>query len=102
MARAHTVQRRVVTTAAAWAVGFILFFLILWMALTSFKTELEAFSTSPKFLFFDWTLENFGIVQERSNYLKFAGNSIVLSLGSTFVGLLCAVPAAWAMAFSPG
>jgi len=102
MARAHTVQRRIFTTAAAWAVGFILFFPILWMALTSFKTELEAFSTPPKFLFFDWTLENFGIVQERSNYLKFAGNSIILSLGSTLVGLVFAVPAAWAMAFSPG
>src|SRR5215510_6832740 len=102
MARAHTVQRRVVTTTAAWAVGFILFFPILWMILTSFKTELEAFSTPTKFLFFEWTLENFSVVQERSIYLKFAGNSIVLSLGSTLVGLLFAVPAAWAMAFSPG
>jgi len=102
MARAHSVQRRAFTTAAAWGAGFILFFPILWMVLTSFKTELEAFSTPPKFLFFDWTLENFGIVQERSNYLKFAGNSIILSLGSTLVGLIFAVPAAWAMAFSPG
>jgi len=102
MARAVSPVRRSVTTVAAWAIGFVIFFPILWMALTSFKTELEAFSTPPKFLFFDWTLENFGIVQQRSNYLKFAGNSIVLSLGSTFVGLLFAVPAAWAMAFSPG
>ena len=102
MARAHSVRRRSLTTAAAWAVGFVIFFPILWMVLTSFKTELEAFSTPPKFLFFEWTLENFGVVQERSNYLKFAGNSIILSLGSTLVGLLFAVPAAWAMAFSPG
>jgi len=102
MARAVSPVRRTVTTVAAWFIGFIIFFPILWMALTSFKTELEAFSTPPKFLFFDWTLENFGIVQERSNYLKFAGNSIILSLGSTLVGLLFAVPAAWAMAFSPG
>ena len=102
MARAHSVQRRTLTTAAAWAIGFVIFFPILWMVLTSFKTELEAFSTPPKFLFFDWTLENFGVVQERSNYLKFAGNSIILSLGSTLVGLAFAVPAAWAMAFSPG
>jgi len=102
MARAYTAQRRIFTTAAAWIIGFLIFFPILWMVLTSFKTELEAFSTPPKFLFFDWTLENFGIVQERSNYLKFAGNSIILSLGSTLVGLIFAVPAAWAMAFSPG
>ena len=102
MARAHSVRRRSLTTAAAWAVGFVIFFPILWMVLTSFKTELEAFSTPPKFLFFEWTMENFGVVQERSNYLKFAGNSIILSLGATLVGLLFAVPAAWAMAFSPG
>jgi sorbitol/mannitol transport system permease protein len=102
MARAHSVQRRALTTVAAWLVGFIIFFPILWMVLTSFKTELEAFSTPPKFLFFEWTTENFGVVQERSNYLKFAGNSIILSVGSTLVGLLFAVPAAWAMAFAPG
>ena len=88
-------------TAAAWLVGFLIFFPILWMILTSFKTELEAFSTPPKFLFFHWTLENFGIVQQRSNYLKFASNSIILSVGSTIVGILFGVPAAWAMAFSP-
>jgi sorbitol/mannitol transport system permease protein len=102
MARASSLRRRTATTAAGWIVGFLIFFPILWMVLTSFKTELEAFSTPPKFLFFHWTLENFGIVQERSNYLRFAANSIILSLGSTLLGLLFAVPAAWAMAFAPG
>jgi sorbitol/mannitol transport system permease protein len=102
MARASSLRRRTVTTAAGWIVGFLIFFPILWMVLTSFKTELEAFSTPPKFLFFHWTLENFGIVQERSNYLRFAANSIILSVGSTLLGLLFAVPAAWAMAFAPG
>jgi len=101
MARAVSVRRLTLMTAAAWLVGFLIFFPILWMILTSFKTELEAFSTPPKFLFFHWTLENFGIVQQRSNYLKFAGNSIILSVGSTIVGILFGVPAAWAMAFSP-
>ena len=102
MARASSLQRRVTTTAAGWIVGFLIFFPILWMVITSFTTELEAFSTPPKFLFFHWTLENFGIVQERSDYLRYAGNSIILSLGSTLIGLLFAIPAAWAMAFAPG
>src|SRR5262249_14424158 len=102
MARAYSMRRRALTTVLAWAIGFVIFFPILWMVLTSFKTELEAFSTPPKFLFFDWTLENFGIVQERSNYLKFAGNSIILSFGSTLVGLAFAAPAAWAIASAPG
>jgi sorbitol/mannitol transport system permease protein len=102
MARALSMRRRVVTSAFAWGLGFLIFFPILWTILTSFKTELEAFSIPPKFLFFDWTLENYELVQERSNYLRFAMNSVILSLGATLVSLLFAVPAAWAMAFAPG
>ena len=102
MARAHSVQRKTVTTAASWLVGLIIFFPILWMAVTSFKTELEAVNIPPTFLAFDWTIENYEIVQERSNYLRFVGNSILLAVGSTLVGLLFAIPAAWAMAFAPG
>ena len=56
----------------------------------------------PKFLFFNWTLENYAEVQQRSNYLKFAFNSVVLSVGANLLGLLIAVPAAWSMAFAPG
>lgn len=102
MARAHSVPRRSITTIAAWFFGFMIFFPILWMFLTSFKTELDAFATPPLFLFFDWTTENYAVVQERSDYFHFAMNSILLSLGSTLVGLLFAIPAAWAMAFAPG
>jgi sorbitol/mannitol transport system permease protein len=102
MARAHSVPRRSITTIAAWFFGFVIFFPILWMFLTSFKTELDAFASPPLFLFFDWTTENYAVVQERSDYFHFAMNSILLSLGSTLVGLLFAIPAAWAMAFAPG
>jgi sorbitol/mannitol transport system permease protein len=102
MARAHSVQRKTVTTAASWLIAFIIFFPILWMGITSFKTELEAVNIPPAFLAFDWTIENYEIVQERSNYLRFVGNSILLAVGSTLVGLLFAIPAAWAMAFAPG
>jgi len=102
MARAQSVRRRTITTAASWFCGLVIFFPILWMAVTSFKTELEAVNIPPSFLFFDWTTENYWIVQERSNYLRFVGNSILLSIGSTLVGLLFAIPAAWAMAFAPG
>jgi sorbitol/mannitol transport system permease protein len=101
MARAQSVRRRAITTILAWLIGFLIFFPILWTIITSFKTELEAFSTPPKFLFFEWTTENYGVVQERSNYLRFVTNSLILSIGSTLVALLFAIPAAWAMAFAP-
>jgi len=102
MARAHSLRRRTVTTAVSWLVGFAIFFPILWMGITSFKSELEAVNIPPSFFVFDWTMENYEIVQRRSNYLQFVGNSILLALGSTLVGLLFAIPAAWAMAFAPG
>lgn len=102
MARAQSLRRRTITTVLAWVIGFLIFFPILWTIITSFKTELEAFSTPPKFLFFEWTTENYGIVQERSNYLRFVTNSLILSIGSTLVALLFSIPAAWAMAFAPG
>lgn len=101
MARAVTSQRKLVFTVIAWLIGLTIFFPVLWTILTSFKTEGEAIATPPSFLFFDWTLENYFEVQERSNYLRHAMNSVVISLGSTLLGLLVAIPAAWAMAFSP-
>jgi sorbitol/mannitol transport system permease protein len=101
MALKQTMGKRVGMTALAWAIGGLIFFPILWTFLTSFKSELDAFSMPPKFLFFHWTTENYGEVQSRSNYLLFAYNSIVLSIGANLVGLIVGVPAAWAMAFAP-
>ena len=88
------------TGVFAWFIALLLFFPIFWMFITSFKTELQAISVPPS-LFFEPTLENFGIVQERSNYLKHAFNSVVTSFGSTLIALIIGVPAAYAMAFNP-
>jgi sorbitol/mannitol transport system permease protein len=101
MARAVTQQRKIINTAAAWVVGFLIFFPILWTILTSFKTEAQAIADPPIFLGFDWTLENYTEVLERSNYGRFLWNSIIIAGGSTFLGILIAVPAAWSMAFVP-
>ena len=101
MARRVSTTHKLVTTIAAWIVGFVIFFPILWMMLASFKTELEAFAIPPSFLFFHWTTENYAAVQERSDYLHHAINSIVIAGGSTLIALLIAIPAAWSMAFAP-
>jgi sorbitol/mannitol transport system permease protein len=101
MARAISHQRKTLNTLVAWSIGFVIFFPILWTILTSFKTEAQAINDPPLFLFFDWTLENYAIVQERSNYMRFLWNSIFLACGSTVLGIIIAVPAAWSMAFVP-
>tara|TARA_E500000075_G_scaffold78734_1_gene70853 strand:- start:1047 stop:1877 length:831 start_codon:yes stop_codon:yes gene_type:complete len=101
MARAVSFNRKTINTALAWAIGLLIFFPILWTILTSFKTEGQAIADPPIFLMFDWTLENYAIVQERSDYLKFLTNSVIIAGGSTLLGILVAVPAAWSMAFVP-
>ncbi len=101
MARTVTTQRKIINTVAAWAIGLLIFFPILWTILTSFKTEATAIADPPVFLFFDWTLENYAVVQERSNYMRFLWNSVIVAGGSTILGIIIAVPAAWSMAFVP-
>ena len=88
----------VVIGALSWLVEVLIFFPIFWMFLTSFKTEIDAFATPPT-LFFTPTLENYTLINERSDYWHFAWNSVVTSLGSTFIGMVIAIPAAYSMAF---
>ena len=88
----------VVRTAVAWLVTLLLFFPLGWLLLMAFKTELQAISVPPLF-FFTPTLDNFREVQERSDYLLYAQNSIVTSVLSTLIGLAIAAPAAYSMAF---
>ncbi|MCM8737762.1 carbohydrate ABC transporter permease [Azospirillum sp. A1-3] len=102
MARAATNRQKLVVTLIAWTIGIVIFFPILWTALTSFKTEAEAIASPPSFLAFHWTLENYTEVQQRSDYFLHFWNSVVISVGSTLIGLMVAVPAAWSMAFVPG
>ena len=101
MARRVTTSRKALITVVAFAIGLIIFFPILWTFLTSFKTEGEAVASPPVFLAFQWTLENYAEVNQRSDYLLHFYNSVVISFGSTLIGLIIAIPAAWSMAFVP-
>ena len=101
MARAVTNQRKTFNTAVAWGIGLLIFFPVLWTILTSFKTEAQAIADPPVFLFFDWTLENYSVVQERSDYMRYLWNSVIIAGFSTLLGIVVAVPAAWSMAFVP-
>ncbi len=98
---AEAQRRKLIVTVAAWLIALAIFFPILWTILTSFKTEADAIASPPLFLGFDWTLENYSAVQERSNYFHHFMNSVIVSVGSTLAGLIIAIPAAWSMAFSP-
>jgi sorbitol/mannitol transport system permease protein len=99
MSRPSTLTPTLVArTLVAWLVTLVLFFPLGWLVLTAFKTELQAISVPP-LLFFPPTMENFHEVQERSDYLLYATNSLITSVASTILGLALAAPAAYSMAF---
>lgn len=100
MTGASSNSRKLIFTLAGWASALLIFFPILWTLLTSFKTEGVAVAIPPRFLFFDWTMANYVEVWARTDYLRHFSNSVIISLGSSLIGLLIAAPAAWAMAFS--
>lgn len=87
-------------TVLAWSAAFLVFFPILWMLISGFKTEVQAIATPPVLLFKP-TLENYAAIQERANYVKAALNSVLISGGATLLAMLLAIPAAYAMAFFP-
>lgn len=87
-----------VRTLSAWSAALLLFFPLFWLGLTAFKTEMQAIAVPPQ-LFFTPTLDTFAEVNERSDYLLHAKNSVISSVASTILGLLIAAPAAYAMAF---
>jgi len=102
MARAVSTGQKSLNTAIAGTLGFVMFFPVLWILILSFKTEENAIRAPLEVLFGSgWTLDSFAAVQARSDYFKHFSNSVVISVGSTFLGLLIAVPAAWSMAFVP-
>lgn len=102
MARAVSTSRKSFNTAIAGTLGFMMFFPILWIVILALKTEEDAIRAPLEILFGSgWTTESFGAVQARSDYFKHFSNSVIISVGSTILGLIIAIPAAWAMAFVP-
>ena len=102
MARAVTNRTKVINTLIAGFLGFLMFFPIIWIVVLSFKTEEDAIRAPLEVLFSSgWTSDSFSAVMARSDYFKHFMNSVIIAVGSTFLGLLIAVPAAWAMAFVP-
>jgi sorbitol/mannitol transport system permease protein len=102
MARKVSTTRKALTTVAAWGVGLLIFFPILWTILMSFHAEGDAIKNPIDMLLSPWTFDSYAEVQTRSNYSLHFMNSVVISVGSTVLALIIAIPAAWAMAFVPG
>lgn len=80
--------------------ALIIFFPILWMILTSFKTEQIAFAFPPQ-LIFTPTLENWRVALFEESYFNFLRNTLTSTGFSTIAAITIGFPAAYAMAFYP-
>lgn len=76
----------------------LMFFPILWMIITSFKTEDIAIAFPPR-LFFTPTLENWQQAVLSGPVLEFMGNTALITVASTALALLLGIPAAYAMSY---
>lgn len=76
----------------------VLFAPIAWMILASFKNRTEITKYPPE-LFFKPTLENYQHLFTRTDFLENTLNSFYVAGGSTVLGLLLALPAAYAISW---
>jgi sorbitol/mannitol transport system permease protein len=77
-----------------WVVGIVFFFPVLWMVLTSFKTEAEAYTNTPHIVFSP-TLSQYKAVFS-SGLWPYVANSAFATIVSTILVLLLATPCAFA------
>ncbi len=99
--RAHRKRRGagMIWSALAWIVGIGFFFPVLWMVLTAFKHEREAY-TDPPTLLFTPTLDQFQAVLGSGMGLTLL-NSAFATAVSTACVLALGIPAAFALSLRP-
>lgn len=95
------VARKLALTGLAWAVALSVSLPISWMAVTAFKTDLDALQLPPRMLFTP-TLDNFAAASSTTPILRPILNSVVESSGATALCFLFSFPAAYALAFHGG
>jgi sorbitol/mannitol transport system permease protein len=87
-------------TLLTYLVAFLMFFPILWMVMTSFKTEAVAFAYPPKFIFKP-TLKNWDNALFDTSFRDYLINTLIITGISTLAVLVIGIPAAYNLAFFP-
>lgn len=72
-------------------------FVFVWMVMASLKTQLQN-TAIPPLLFFEPTWENYHRVFTRTPIMQYFNNSVIVAIGSTGLGLLLGLPAAFSIA----
>lgn len=75
---------------------FVFIYPIYWLLTISLKSQIEAFRTPPSWIFIP-TFGHYVRLFAQTDFLRYFINSIVVSIGATFLALLLGVPAAYAL-----
>ncbi|MBB5158640.1 carbohydrate ABC transporter permease [Saccharopolyspora phatthalungensis] len=99
---AQTIARarggRGLVTGVTWLVAVLFVFPLLWMVITAFKQEADAYTDPPRVIFSP-TLTQLAGVLERG-FVPYLANSAFTTVVSTVFVLLLAVPAAYALSIA--
>ena len=79
--------------------GVIIMAPVVWMALSSFKPSFEV-TAYPPTLVFSPTAENYAQLIKTTPFFSYAVNSLIVTIGSTGLGLLFGIPAAFAVSWT--
>ena len=80
-------------------VGIVVLTPTLWMVLSSLKHSFEVTAYPPR-LFFTPTLDNYRQLAQTTPFPAYTLNSLVVTIGSTSLGILLGIPAAFAVSWT--
>jgi sorbitol/mannitol transport system permease protein len=81
-----------------WIIVLLFFFPVLWMAVTGFKQESDAATIPPHFVFRPTLAQYHSAVSKAGPYLT---HSVIITVVSTLIVIVLALPAAYALSISP-
>jgi sorbitol/mannitol transport system permease protein len=84
-------------TIVTYVLVLVMIFPVIWMVITGFKQEADAYTASPT-LIFQPTLDHFTLAIN-SGFVAYLFNSVVSALASTAIALVLGIPAAYCMVF---
>ncbi len=80
-------------------VAFLILVPVAWMVMSSFKPSAEV-TAYPPTIWFAPTLDNYRQLFETTPFGRYAWNSVITTFGSTLIGILLGVPAAYAVSWT--
>ncbi len=73
-------------------------FVFFWMVSSSFKRQVDIYAIPPLWFNFDATLNNYTAALARTPFVRYAINSTIIAVGSSLLGLVIGLPAAYSIA----